>query len=425
MLVHRSDLVLDPPPLSPEHALLPGGQTEARLQDPLAAPAIVFQTVANEAPSPRFHDLDALRGVAMFLGILLHAGVFVLPEPQSLWPIHAPAASGDRTYLLLIETIHGFRMPVFFLISGFFTAMLWQRRGLGDMIRHRLRRVGIPFGVACLTVLPASIWLLAVAGDFQPPYDIPVWALPLVWAFSLGHLWFLWYLLLLFGGLFVAVRAGLLFRHPAWWLVVPSSMALSLAMVEPIFGADNADSIVPDLAILGYYACFFLFGVFFYQRGWTVRRWWTVALLPAGAAFYAGFRLLWQYLSASDAPVPFLFYDPLTLSAALIETVCAWLMCFGLIGLFRWIAARESFAVRYFSDASYWMYLAHLPLVIAGQMLVLELPIHYHFKFLLVCGGVSLVLLLSYQFGVRYTVIGRALNGPRTRRQQSRDVPAS
>ena len=92
-------------------------------------------------------------------------------------------------------------------------------------------------------------------------------------------------------------------------------------------------------------------------------------------------------------------------------------MCFGLMGLFRWAASRESFTVRYLSDASYWMYLAHLPLVMVAQYLTLNLPIHYHFKFLVVCAGVSAVLVATYQLGVRYTFIGRALNGPRTRRR--------
>ena len=48
------------------------------------------------------------------------------------------------------------------------------------------------------------------------------------------------------------------------------------------------------------------------------------------------------------------------------------------------------------------MYLVHLPLVIAGQMLVVGWPIHYHLKFLLVSCGVTVVLLATYQFGVRY-----------------------
>ena len=370
--------------------------------------------------SQRFYDLDALRGVAMFLGIVLHASVFVLPEMLPLWPIHDAAAEGDPTYTLVIETIHGFRMPVFFLLSGFFSALLWQRRSLRTLMTQRLRRIGIPLAAGCFTVIPLSVWILAYVSGFQEPYNFPLWALPFVWLFGLAHLWFLWYLLLLAAGFGLAVRLGLQFRDSAlWWLVIPVSMALSLLMVEPIYGADNPMGIIPNPAVIAYYACFFVFGVFFYRREFTVRRWWAVALLPSAAAFYVGFQLLGQYLAGfeGDAPDAFMFKNPLTLASALIETVCAWLMCFGLMGLFRWAASRESFTARYFSDASYWMYMAHLPLVMAAQMLVVDWHIHYHLKFLLVCAGVTLVLLVTYQFGVRYTFIGRALNGPRTRRQ--------
>ena len=384
--------------------------------------------------SQRYYDLDALRAVAMFLGIVLHASVFLLPEMLPLWPIHDPAATGDPTYKLVIETVHGFRMPVFFLLSGFFSALLWQRRSLRALLTQRLRRVGIPLAVGCFTVVPLSVWILAYVSGFREPYDFPLWTLPLLWLFGLAHLWFLWYLVLLAAGFGLAVRLGLQFRHPVgWWLVIPISMALSLLMVEPIYGADNPKGIIPNPAVIIYYACFFLFGTFFYQRGFTVRRWWAVALLPAAVAFYVGFQLLEQYLAPFEGalagldteggvPEAFMFKDPLTLASALIEAVCAWLMCFGLMGLFRWVASRESFTTRYLSDASYWMYLAHLPLVMAAQMLVVDWPIHYHLKFLLVCAGVTLVLLATYQLGVRYTFIGRALNGPRVRRKPGMKV---
>ncbi len=383
--------------------------------------------------SPRFYDLDALRAVAMFLGVVLHSSIFVLPEAAAIWPIQDPAARGDSTYKVLTETIHGFRMPVFFLLSGFFSALLWQRRSLRALVMQRLRRVGLPLAVGAVTVVPLSIWILAAAGGYREPYDFPLWILPLVWIFGLAHLWFLWYLLLMAGGFALAVRLGLQFRHtPFWWLVIPISMAISLVMVEPIYGADNATGIIPGPAIIAYYACFFIFGVFFYRRGFTIRRWWTVALLPAAGAFFAGFYLLGLYLEPYEAALPpgeppseylshvpeaFMFQNPLTLAAALIGAVCAWLMCFGLMGLFRWAASRESFTVRYLSDASYWMYLAHLPVVMVAQYLVLYLPIHYHIKFLIVCVAATAFLVATYQLGVRYTFIGRALNGPRTRRQ--------
>ena len=374
-------------------------------------------------PSQRFYDLDALRAVAMFLGIVLHSSVFLVSDPQPLWPIHDSRASGDRTYTLLIETIHGFRMPVFFLLSGFFSALLWQRRGLRRLALQRLRRIGIPFFFACLTVLPLSVWLLATASGHQEPYNFPVWALPLLWLSSLGHLWFLWHLLLLTACFLFAAWRGVQFQHPvAWWVVIPLSMAFSLLMVEPIYGADNALGLIPAPAVIAYYGCFFVFGVFFYQRrgGSRIRSWWTVALLPAAVAFYAGFYLLGQYLTIFEGAVPyaFMFKNRLTLASTLIESACAWLMCFGLMGLFRWIASRESFTVLYFSDASYWTYLSHLPLVIAGQLLVVGMSMHYHLKFLVVCVGVTLVAVATYQFAVRYTIIGRTLNGPRVRRQR-------
>ena len=117
-------------------------------------------------------------------------------------------------------------------------------------------------------------------------------------------------------------------------------MAISLVMVEPIYGGDVATTLISKKsAVILYNACFFILGVFFYQRGIIVRPWWTVALLPAVAAFVTGFYLLERYLATYEGAVPdaFMFQHPLTLASTLIETACAWLMCFGLMGLFNWM----------------------------------------------------------------------------------------
>ncbi|MYD88101.1 MAG: acyltransferase family protein, partial [Acidobacteria bacterium] len=143
----------------------------------------------------------------------------------------------------------------------------------------------------------------------------------------------------------------------------------------------------------------------------AVQRWWAVAivpslllLLPAGVALlydegfeYAGAPWVWAV-------------------AAVVQVAFAWLMCFGSMGLFRWVFARERFWVRYLSDASYWLYLTHLPLVIAAQMLLVTWPINIHLKFVLISATIVAGLLVVYQVGVRYTVIGTVMNGSRTRR---------
>ena len=79
----------------------------------------------------RRNDMDILRASALLLGLSYHIG---------------SAYSGDGWFIQdqsnslikwLCDVIHGFRMPLFFLISGFFTAMLWKKRGLKKLITHR------------------------------------------------------------------------------------------------------------------------------------------------------------------------------------------------------------------------------------------------------------------------------------------------
>ncbi len=61
--------------------------------------------------------------------------------------------------------VHGFRMPLFFLLSGFFTAMLWRRRGLSSLVRHRIRRIALPLAIGMVTVVPAVNWSIEWAID--------------------------------------------------------------------------------------------------------------------------------------------------------------------------------------------------------------------------------------------------------------------
>jgi peptidoglycan/LPS O-acetylase OafA/YrhL len=80
---------------------------------------------------------------------------------------------------------------------------------------------------------------------------------------------------------------------------------------------------------------------------------------------------------------------------------------------------REIYWVRYLSDSSYWLYLAHLPLVIGAQAALKDVALPGLVKFLIVTVGVTAILLLSYEYLVRYRWLGRLLNGPRERPSKS------
>ena len=207
----------------------------------------------------RFHDQDALRAGAMLLGIALHGTLFLLPD--TIWPVQLDydyeVEPARNPYVWLLLLIHGMRMPLFFMLSGFFTAMLWQSRGLRRLAEHRLKRIALPLLVGMFTVIPATHWL-AAGSEFHPA------AWPLVWLDGFYHLWFLWYLLLLAGGFMLAARLGLQFRRRLWWLLVPLTL-LPQYFNRESFGADTPTGPLPEPAIIGLYAVFFVFGVFFYR----------------------------------------------------------------------------------------------------------------------------------------------------------------
>jgi peptidoglycan/LPS O-acetylase OafA/YrhL len=68
------------------------------------------------------------------------------------------------------------------------------------------------------------------------------------------------------------------------------------------------------------------------------------------------------------------------------------------------------------ADASYWMYLMHLPLITALQVLMITWPMHWVIKLPLILGVTTAFLLVTYHFGVRATFLGAFLNGRRHRR---------
>src|SRR5690606_28802888 len=102
--------------------------------------------------------------------------------------------------------LHLFRMPLFFLIAGFFAAMLVRKGGLSGLFRNRARRILLPLVVFLpLVHLALSYSTQWAAQSVEHPSSI----LQLVRYFmamenppslppGTGHLWFLYYLMLFY-----------------------------------------------------------------------------------------------------------------------------------------------------------------------------------------------------------------------------------
>lgn len=176
-----------------------------------------------------------------------------------------------------------------------------------------------------------------------------------------------------------------------------------------IFGPFTATGLEPDLSILGYYGVFFAFGAL--AHGCEVRdgtpvirmvgRGWPLTLAGATVVFFVGL----DATRVDDPAVPWV---------VALQVGFTWSVIFGLLGLFHRLLRSERRGVRYLSDSSYWLYLAHLPLVIFLQGVIRDWEVDPTVKFVGVVMVSTAVLLVSYQLLVRYTPVGWLLNGRRT-----------
>ena len=104
--------------------------------------------------SQRFHGLDSLRAVAMLLGVLYHSLVFGMMVGGT--PGTGPMGQDDSSRYLG-DWLHSFRMPLFFLISGFFGRMMLEKYGTATYLKKRWYRIGIPLVIGMFTFGPVYI----------------------------------------------------------------------------------------------------------------------------------------------------------------------------------------------------------------------------------------------------------------------------
>jgi hypothetical protein len=489
----------------------------------------------------------------MLLGIVLHGAMSFIPGAGVIWGVQD--SQSNPLYGFLLASIHGWRMPLFFLVSGFFTAMLWRKRGLRALLLHRFKRIFLPMLLAMVTILPvifmvsgyvrsqpaieptaasesaakidvsaavvyghlftlnaylqnggdvdaydpygsapmhvaclfgranaAQLLLAADASlavrnnDGQSPEEllaldwettafiaqlvqVPVdkeevlagrkqiaqaiskktgrrvattavasgntksgaresLIVGLLYVPVFHHLWFLWFLCWFVCGFVLIVKLLQVMHVPAissrwltsgtryvWLIPLAAVPQYFMASTSYAYGPDTSIGLLPLPAVFAYYAIFFGYGATYFgadDRDVVVGKgfWWKLAaavfvLFPIGLSL--------QGPDSTGGRVMF----------AVMQVSYAWVMSFGMIGLFHRFCGAGRFWLRYLSDSSYWLYLAHIPLVIALQFLVRDLSLPSVLKFAIVCSGTTALLLISYQLCVRNTWLGALLNGRR------------
>ncbi len=363
----------------------------------------------------RIHSMDALRASTMLLLVPVHASmVIALNGDGGVW------ATG------LYWVVHVFRMPLFFAMSGFFLALLLKRKGLRETARNRTVRIVVPLAVGLVTLAPATIFAAQQVGAVLAPGEGPPTGTP--FELEPSFLWFLWYLLIVDAAAVALYlwaprlldRAGERFRsliaHPVpgiLLLAIPTTLAL---WPERHWTAvPSVDTFVPQPQVLAYYALFFGLGATLcVHRGLVAaagRSAWAWAACALAATVPAA--LLFTFHNSPHASRPLVHG-----AALLVYAVATWTSLIALVGLAHRYIVRPRPALRYMADASYWIYLSHMPAVVLLAALLGATALGTAPRFALVTAGALAFSMLTYPLLVRYTVIGRVLNGPRERHPQ-------
>jgi len=339
----------------------------------------------------RYHGLDAARGLLMALGVLLHAGNVYGVRGE--WLVHDPP--GARFFDDLVSVLHSFRMPAFFLLSGFFASLTLERQGLALFLGRRVQRLLLPLVAAGLTLNSVQTLLLQRAA--RPAHEGSVVG-QLVASWRDGswvtHLWFLIALLLyctVLGavcatpwvgrGLKRLERATSERELPRWlWIALLAALpavsvvAWGLAQVlpgatQPLYGPLSGQ-------LLLYYLPFYAVGCATYY----VRR---ARLTPLASPVWIGAAwLLWYLGSRIIASV-----DVGPLLESWVQLGLPWLASWLVFALFLTFCARPSARLRAFADSTYTIYLFHHLLVIVGAFALIPITWPAALKFTVVCSA--------------------------------------
>jgi glucans biosynthesis protein C len=392
--------------------------------------------VSSLEPGTRYHHLDAVRGFALLLGVFFHAA-------ESFGPRNSYWAIVDCSPSQLLEDVrfacHAFRLELFFVIAGFFARFLLVRRGTPGFVKNRAQRILVPLVVGWVLLYPVlvAIWIWGASvtgrlGEFGVPAEalkFPVWQLTLgffmtggfLQKFDLTHLWFLHQLLVIYAvalGVRWAVRrwdaTGVkMARVDGWfnwiwskpgtlyWFVAPS-IPMLLLMRSWVVDTPK-ESLVPHLPTTLLFGYCFLAGWLWQRQSGLLdriaRRWgWYMAvgvLAWLSFGFVEG-RVHWTRVTFT-----------------ILYAHMMWGFVLGFLGLFTRFCQRANAWTRYVADASYWIYIVHLPLVVAMQVIVGRLAAPWQIKYPCICAVALVLLFLSYHYCVRGAFIGAQLNGHR------------
>ncbi len=344
----------------------------------------------------RIYYLDAMRSVLMALGIVLHSAVVFT---DSNWAIQNNETS--QYFSALVDFVHLFRMPAFFIVSGFFCHMTLARYGSKSFLHLRIPRIIIPLVITAITLNTIQNIILVNYSNIIISVTQTSYWLEGRWV---SHLWFLNCLVFYFivaavlhkyipkplNGIGRVFEKIIINSKGLYLLILPcvSIILLKISYTIPELPYSIYDLSIPD-AIR--YSPFFAFGTLLGQKR---------SLL---IHFIKPHKVLIPALLISSYSIySYQFTNSLIekLSNFYTESLISWLLCSACFILFSFLFNRKSAFFSYLSEASYSIYLFHHIFIIIYGLILINTDFHIVIKFFILITSTFITTNLIHNFWI-------------------------
>lgn len=376
------------------------------------------QNQTKPAASTRLDYLDNLRSFALLLGLAFHVAIVYAAV------IIYPLRNEERSIVFDIfgEWVHIFRMPLFFVLSGYFTERTFLSKTLQEFLRLRGLRIILPLIPGILLFAPMQYYVNALQEGYTGNYFSFLWEEFLLKNPAPSHLWFILYLAL-YTFLYLGIRPAMI-RIRSWilplnrygegnsdkgpvrkWealLIAGIWSTLWTCAINYFFLKDEKYFTIEPVQFV-YDFSFFLLGTFLWGReslflkGSTENR--EIAVLALLSIFFFG---VFYWISTIDPYWSYFGYAGIGIRILHIFLKClgGWIWIAFFIRLFQKFFFETSSFTAYLRESSLPVYLIHHPISLGIGFLVVETSLSIWLKF-----GLHIVLVYAVTFGVYHFVI--------------------
>lgn len=348
----------------------------------------------------RYYYIDLIRGILMSLGVVLHSSIVYCSDCKWRVCSHFHAPVFDYIY----DFIHSFRMESFYIISGFFSMMLFEKYSLKKIIKSRMLRLGVP-------LLFIGITLNSLMNYFSRKNSIDLFSTS-YWfgGFWLGHLWFLanligYSILLLISmyyfNKYIFKVKNIKFNYYYYVffiaLLVFLFKRIGWHLPEPPYGGRHW--LIIDQYKFMMYLPYFITGIIFYlnkelfasfNKAWLLNTFFVLL----------GLSLLYGIIEVNSYAAEF------------IKAIYGITFSGLLFGLFERFFNKPNDISYTISDASYTVYVLHQPIIVILGYFIIKMNINLLFEFSIIMFS---ALLIPYFFHIKVVKknswVGILLNG--------------